>query len=286
MVRESKIKAAAHISVAEFHRWMRSSRLIILGVILIFIHIQVIVPLKECALLMETPVSIPEAFVALGNSGLLLLVIPVLFLVLMADFPQKDGIDVFYQIRCGKKVWICGQILFALEAALFLVIFLAVASMLMIWDSGEWRMSFSRAVTHYTTVFPERSRDYVVQLLPENIYHQMTLGTAMLHTALFTFLHFLLLSLVLLYTALYNKKKAGIFIDGFLLILGAVTCEVRMDAMWLLPMAHTIPWVHFETYLDKEVFPVTGSYLYLLGGCAVLTVLCLAASGKYQAGKD
>lgn len=147
-------------------------------------------------------------------------------------------------------------------------------------------MSFSRAVTHYTTVFPERSRDYVVQLLPENIYHQMTLGTAMLHTALFTFLHFLLLSLVLLYTALYNKKKAGIFIDGFLLILGAVTCEVRMDAMWLLPMAHTIPWVHFETYLDKEVFPVTGSYLYLLGGCAVLTVLCLAASGKYQAGKD
>lgn len=235
---------------------------------------------------METPVSIPEAFVALGNSGLLLLVIPVLFLVLMADFPQKDGIDVFYQIRCGKKVWICGQILFALEAALFLVIFLAAASMLMIWDSGEWRMSFSRAVTHYTTVFPERSRDYVVQLLPENIYHQMTLGTAMLHTALFTFLHFLLLSLVLLYTALYNKKKAGIFIDGFLLILGAVTCEVRMDAMWLLPMAHTIPWVHFETYLDKEVFPVTGSYLYLLGGCAVLTVLCLAASGKYQAGKD
>lgn len=113
MGNKSKRKAALHISFAEFHRWVRSSRLIILGVILIFIHIQVILPLKECALLMGTAVSIPEAFVALGNSGLLVMVVPVLFLVLVADFPQKGGVDIFYQIRCSKKVWICGQILFA-----------------------------------------------------------------------------------------------------------------------------------------------------------------------------
>lgn len=286
MGNKSKRKAALHISFAEFHRWVRSSRLIILGVILIFIHIQVILPLKECALLMGTAVSIPEAFVALGNSGLLVMVVPVLFLVLVADFPQKGGVDIFYQIRCSKKVWICGQILFAVEAALSVVLFLAVSSMAMVCGSGVWRTSFSRAVMQYTTVFPERSRDYVVQLLPENIYHQMTLGTATLHTALFIFLHFLLLSLILLLSALCGKKYIGVFIDGFLLVFGAVACEVRMGLMWLLPMAHTIPWVHFETYLKKEVFPIKGSYLYLLGWCAVLSALCLLASRKYQAGEE
>ena len=55
--------------------------------------------------------------------------------------------------------------------------------------------------------------------------------------------------------------------------------------MWLFPMAHSIPWVHFEKYLSEPVFPIAGSYLYLGGICAALAVICLMAAGKYQAGK-
>ena len=55
--------------------------------------------------------------------------------------------------------------------------------------------------------------------------------------------------------------------------------------MWLFPMTHSIPWVHFEKYLSEPVFPIAGSYLYLGGICAALAVICLMAAGKYQAGK-
>ena len=106
-------RAAVHIAQAEFRQWLRSSRIIILFVMLVFVNVQVIGPLRQCKMLMGEMLSIPEAFVALGNSGVILLIIPILFLVLMADFPQRTGIDRFYQMRCTKRTWIFGQAVFA-----------------------------------------------------------------------------------------------------------------------------------------------------------------------------
>lgn len=59
---------------------LRSSRIIILFVMLVFVNVQVIGPLRQCKMLMGEMLSIPEAFVALGNSGVILLIIPILFL--------------------------------------------------------------------------------------------------------------------------------------------------------------------------------------------------------------
>ena len=55
--------------------------------------------------------------------------------------------------------------------------------------------------------------------------------------------------------------------------------------MWLFPMAHAIPWLHYEKYLSEQIFPIWGSYVCLSGSCAVLIVLCIVLSKKYQAGR-
>ena len=280
-----KAKTILHISVTEFGRWLRNSRIIILGVMLVFIHTLIITTLEECAFMMDEPVSVLEAFTAMGNSGQIVLIVPVLFLVLMVDFPQKGGIDYFYQIRCSKKVWIWGQILFAVEATLFLAAFLVLSSSLMILPNGKWSLEFSHAVTHFATVFPERENSYLVRILPANLYHQMSLGEAAFHTLALMILYDLLLVLILLLSALCNKKAAGVLTDFFLVVAGTVTSSVQMKSMWFFPMAHTIPWLHYEAYLSREVFPLAGSYIYFIAGCIVLVICCMAVSGKYQAGK-
>ena len=81
--------------------------------------------------------------------------VPALFLVLLADFSQKGGIDFFYQMRTSKRKWILGQMLFAVEASIFLTVFLVVSSMVMLLGCGKWMTGFSHAVTHYSAVFPE-----------------------------------------------------------------------------------------------------------------------------------
>ncbi|MCD8217362.1 MAG: hypothetical protein LUD01_04845 [Clostridiales bacterium] len=274
------------ISAAEFTRWLRSSRLIILGVMLVFIHMQVIRPLCDCAARMGEPVAIQEAFVALGNSGQIVLIIPLLFLVLIADFPQKNGIDLFYQIRCPKKIWILGQTLFAALAAFFLVAFLFLSSGIMILGNATWQTDFSHAVTHYLSVYPERTADYVVQLLPANLYQQMTLPEAVFFTATLMWFYFLLLALILLLSTLYSRKYAGVLADAFLIILGAITSAADVSAKWLFPMAHTISWIHYTEYFREQIVPIKASYLYLMLCCAGLFAFCMAAAGQYQAGKE
>ena len=116
-------RAAVHIAQAEFRQWLRSSRIIILFVMLVFVNVQVIGPLRQCKMLMGEMLSIPEAFVALGNSGVILLIIPILFLVLMADFPQRTGIvlsdalykedmDIWTGSFCGSGILFCAFIPF------------------------------------------------------------------------------------------------------------------------------------------------------------------------------
>ena len=279
------MKTVRHISFSEFQRWLRSSRIIILAVMLVFVHTQIITTLADCSARMGEPVGILEGFIALGNSGVIVLTVPALFLVLLADFPQKGGIDFFYQMRTSKKKWILGQMLFAVEASIFLTVFLVVSSMVMLLGCGKWMTGFSHAVTHYSAVFPERTGDYILQLLPENLYQQLTLAEAFGHTALLMFLYFLLLALILLLASLFNQKYAGLLADTVLIILGTVSTSVKADWMWLFPMAQSIPWVHYEKYLSKPIFPIAGSYLYLCVICAALAAASLAAARHYQAGR-
>ena len=46
-------RAAVHIAQAEFRQWLRSSRIIILFVMLVFVNVQVIGPLRQCKCLWE-----------------------------------------------------------------------------------------------------------------------------------------------------------------------------------------------------------------------------------------
>ena len=76
-------------------------------------------------------------------------------------------------------------------------------------------MEFSDAVTHYSSIFPERTGDYILQLLPENLYQQMTFRTAFACTATLLALYFFLLAMILLFAALCNRKFVGVLLGWY-----------------------------------------------------------------------
>ena len=96
-----------------------------------------------------------------------------------------------------------------------LLVFLILASCLMMSGSGVWKMEFSNAVTHYSSIFPERTGDYILQLLPENLYQQMTFRTAFVHTVVLLSLYFFLLSMILLFTSLCNRKFTDVLLMAY-----------------------------------------------------------------------
>ena len=243
-----KIRTVFRIAKIEYMNLLRSTKMIILGMFVIFTNIQIIMPLKNCAAMMDGKLSFLEAFAALGNSGIVVLILPLFYLVMMADFPRKDGIQLFYQIRCDKIVWAFGQIVFALFSAVSLAAFALISSTALLTSCGTWDSNFSYAVTNYVTTYPERFGDYVVQLLPENLYNQMTLLSAALHTFALLSLYFFLIALILLLFALMNSKLAGVLLVGILIVAGTISCAANAKFRWFLPMSHALTVQHFTEY--------------------------------------
>lgn len=111
MMKNFSLKQSFFCARAEFIKWICDARMIILGVLLIFIYSFAIEPLKSNAKLMGEPLNILEPFIAIANSGAILLIIPLVFLTLIADFPKIDTNTVFYIMRVGRLNWLFGQLL-------------------------------------------------------------------------------------------------------------------------------------------------------------------------------
>lgn len=261
---------------------LRSTKMIILAVFIVFLNIQVIVPLRELSVQMGGKLSVFEPFLAIGNSGLVLLILPLLFITMMADFPREGESQYFCQIRCSKRLWTAGQILYAAEASVIMVVFVFVVTVLLSLDFTEWNPDYSYGITRYVTAFPERAGDYAAQLIPENLYNQISLGKAVFHTAMLQALYFFLLALILLICALIGRKLAGLLLDGALILLGTITCATRMAYMWILPMGHTIPWLHYTEYESRMILPMSVSYIYFGILNIVLLTAAIVVSKRYQ----
>ena len=278
----NKMKVIWNLSQMELMRLIRSTKMILLALFVIFINVQIITPLRALSVTMEHELSVFEPFAALGNSGFVVLILPFFFITMMADFPREGESQYFYQIRCSKRTWVISQIVYAVETSIMLTAFAFAASVLMSLDFISGSTDYSYAVTRYVALFPERAGEYVVELVPENLYNQIPLSVAVIHTALLLILYFIMLALLILVFALVKKKIAGLFLDGILILLGTVVCAGRMAYMWIFPMAHTITWLHYAEYQRKPVLPLSYSYLYFSVINVVLIILVVVLSRRYN----
>lgn len=278
----NKMKVIWNLSRMELMRSMRSTKMIILALFVIFINVQIITPLRALSITMEHKLSVFEPFAAMGNSGFVVLILPFFFITMMADFPREGESQYFYQIRCSKRTWVISQIVYAVETSIMLTVFAFAASVLLSLDFISGSPDYSYAVTKYVALFPERVGEYVVELIPENLYNQIPLSVAVIHTALLLILYFIMLALIILVFALVKKKIAGLFLDGILILLGTVVCAGRMAYMWIFPMAHTITWLHYAEYQRKPMLPLFYSYLYFGVINIGLILLLVVFSRRYD----
>ncbi len=269
----------------EFRLWVCNTRLIIVVLLMVFIYEYVSKPLIECSVAMGGKLNFFEPAIAISNSDLLMLLIPFAFLVLMADFPQGGKSEFFFFARTTKRIWLVGQILFSGLASVTFVIALCLFSCLTVLPYAELSGSFSRAVMQYGTRFPEKSNGTVARLLPRNLFNQMSLAETIVHSVLLLIFLLWLLSLILLFCAILHSKIAGIVSIVFLVSLGVALVALETKAMWCFPVANAIAAIHLQEYLRKPIFPLWGSYVYLLLFIFGLLVCTFVKVRSYQPGR-
>ncbi len=276
------VKQASSCALTEFVKWISDARMIILAVLLVFINSFAIEPLLENAKLMGKPLNILEPFIAVANSGAILLIIPLVFLTLIADFPKIDTNTVFYIIRVGRTNWLLGQVIkLAMMAVSYLAVIFAGSVVPMLFK-GFWGNNWSDVATKFAITFPEKSGNFGVQLLPENLYNQIPIFTAAIQSYLLVFAYILILGLILLSFSLVKKKTAGFVLCGAVISLGTAFCSIKTTLMWTMPMANSIIWLHYTKYFREPIVSMTFSVCYLLIFIAALLIFSFLAIRKFN----
>lgn len=267
-------KSIAGIARMEYTKLVFNPRIILVGMLLLVIKNMVAVPLIERSVKMGEPLNIAELFLAVCNSPTFLLFIPGVFLVMVSDFPDIGTHTLFTIKRSGKINWLLGQVLsvFLFILTYVLIVFLACCAFV----SGHCFIGtdWSDTVTKYLSRFPEERDGVISELLPSNLYNQISFRGAFLHTLFFLILYMLLLALVLLLFRILYLKSAGIFAVVLLVAAGQMTMVTGSRFRWFFPQAHALTWGHFMELMRKPVMPMENSYFYF----AVLTAVLLVAN--------
>lgn len=266
----------------EYIKWVCDARMVILGVLLIFIYNFAIQPLLQNAEKMNEPLNMLEPFIAVANSGAVLMIIPLVFMTLIADFPKIDNNTVFYIMRIGRRNWLTGQIikLVMMAASYLAVIF--VGSVVPMITRGFWYNGWSNVVTNFKNVFPEQSMNFGVQLVPENLYNQLTVFEAAVKSYLLVFAYLMIIGLILLALSLIKHKTLGFVSCGAVIALGTAFCSIKTSLMWTMPMANSIIWLHFTKYFRVPEVSITFSVVYLVTFVAALIIFCYIMIGRFN----
>ncbi len=266
----------------EFERWITDSRMILLVVLILFSYQSVTEPLLSMADKMNESLNMLEPFIALLNSPLLLLLIPMTFLTINSDFPRTEGNEIFSVSRIGRKEWLKAQILFVVLAEGLFLLILFFSTLLPQIAASKWSFSWSLPVRQYAYYFPQEAKSYAVTLITGRMYNQTDVVEAALMGAVLQWMNLTMLSLLMLLFWNLKRKKTGMFTAAGIMGGGTAAAMLEGKLEWLFPSAHTTIYLHYTKLLRKPIFPIYLSVVYFALLISVLLILNMVLIHKYD----
>lgn len=252
------------VAKTEYVKWIRNPKMIILLVMLIFAYDYVILELTTAADKMEKQLQIFEGFIGISNSQLLLMIIPIVFVGLMGDFPRVDGNAMFYIYRVGKSNWLLGQMFFVVMAAGTYLLALIGFGCITLWGRCYADNVWSEITTKYYLFAPNDYMSIVANLTTGRLYNNLPPLEAALHICGLMFLFLLLISMMLFNGFVCRMRVASIIFTVGLLSLGNVLAYMENNLRWFFPTAHAILEIHFDEIYKKPIMDLRISYIYYL----------------------
>lgn len=154
--------------------------------------------------------------------------------VIMADFPRVSGNTYFYLTRTGRINWIMGQIIFQIVSLLTYLLFVIISTLVQ-------TVSFSFLINGWSLVVTESDKSSAMyDLIPMNLYNQMSPYEAFAISYLLLFMFLLSCSLAMLLASIYGKKTLTFWVVMISIAVGIVFCAVKSKWMWVFPVSNPI----------------------------------------------
>lgn len=259
-----KLRKIISLSKYEYALYLKNYKMIILLVLSVFIYQFIISPLDNAVAQTGINYSVFEIFIALSNSGVILMILPLAFIFVVSDYPLKNSNSFLYIIRMNRINWICSEIIFALKATATFVLLTVLICCGLGFSNGKMSLCWSNITIQYNVLFPKLKGSFVDQLLPGNLYNQMSLIKCFLLSFALVFLYLFTFSMIYLLFELKKRKGIGLLIIAAIILTGTVLTGIDNGGKWLLPTAHSIIWIHYTEYYRDSVMNIGYSFLYYI----------------------
>ncbi|EGC02711.1 hypothetical protein [Ruminococcus albus] len=281
-MKKINVKQICSVARAEFISTVINTKIIMIPALIIFIKSFAIDPLLYNAELMGENLNYLEPFIAVVNSETLNLVIPLVFLALISNYPKIDSNTLLYVIRTGRINWYYSMILYLILITMFYLAVVLIGTIVPISLSCTFDNNWSMVVTDFTKRFPEQRYNFGSELLPNNLHNQLSLIDSAVHSTIYMSAYLLIIGLNQFVFALFQMKPFGFVVNGTLISAGAALCAVRTNLMWTMPMANSMTWMHFTQYFSEPVIPIWYSGVYFSLFIAVLLIISCIGIQKFK----
>ena len=269
----------------EYIKWITNPKMIIALVMFVFAYDYVIKELSEASDKMGEKLQIFEGFIAISNSQLLIMIIPIVFIGLMGEFPRVDGNSMFFISRVGKVNWLLGQMMFAIMASVTylgsLLLFSMLASVGRSFLANDW----SEVTTKYYIFAPNDFKSKVAMLTTGRLYNNLTPLQSVINILGLMLLLLMLISMGLLVSFVIKNKIMGVVMTTGLICIGNVLAYMENGVRWFFPTSHAVLEIHFDEIYRKPIMGMEWSYLYYLVLIMILFVISFMLIDRYDFSK-
>lgn len=262
---------------AECYHFLCSGRLALVLAVWVFAYQFITVPLLRNAERMHASLLVIEPYIALINSNFMILIMPVLFLVLLSDFPRVDANAYFYLVRTGKTNWVLGQLLYGVVITAGYLLMQFAGMVIPVLAEGRWGTGWSPVITDFAREFPEYAQSAgAVSIQPQLYYHVPPWEAVLAGSALLAAYLYLLL-LIKLLCFLLRAKTMGLLLCFFVIAFGTGLCTTFSQMRFLMPMGNSILGIHYSQYYMEMVYPLEYSVIYfaMLIGVFIIGIIGL-----------
>lgn len=266
------------------HDFIFSKKMIVCIMTYIFMMEDVVVPLAQLANETGVKYGMFEPFVLLLSHYDHFLIIPILFIVVMSDFPAKENGCIFAITRMGKAKYIISQIIYAFMIALIMIFLLGIMSIF--YSSGEKTMNWSEYMTSFHLSFPELYQANNQLFVESSTVNQGAVCSVILNSILLLSAFLTLFAEILCYFKLKGHRFVGITVSLGILIIGTVLNGLHLKIKWLFPVSHVIYGEHFDVFLRKPICELWISYVYFILLIVIMSVVNVATIKKCQIGDE
>lgn len=270
----------------QYRKFWTVKTVLFLAFSVIFLGESVIGKMIAVSLQTGLTVNYLEPVMLILSSSFYAMIIPISFLVLLADFPDNHTGGIFMMVRIRRKIWLCAQILYALLVGLTYFGILLAGSIFWIGSAGGFSNRWSPYMTELYVRFPDiytTNQDYFISA--DTVTQGNPVGVLL--TGIFLMLFFLVtLAQILCIFKLTGHKRVGLICGMALTVLGAVAAVYLDKLKWFFPMAHAIFGMHFRDFFSEPECRILYSVLYFAALNMVLWIFNRFFVKRFQIGDE